>query len=53
MLEELGISAPAVEDHSMIVIAERARQYYLDMAPLRSLDQTVRERVVRVGVRPQ
>ena len=37
----------------MIVIAERAWQHHLDLAPLRSLDQTVRERVVRVGVGPQ
>jgi hypothetical protein len=34
----------------MIVIAERARQHHLDLAALRSLDQTARERVVRVGV---
>jgi hypothetical protein len=53
MFEELGIPAPAIEDHGMIVIAERTRQHHLDLAPLRCLDQTVRERVVRVGVRPQ
>jgi hypothetical protein len=34
----------------MIVITERARQHHLDLAPLRSLDQAVRERVVRLGV---
>src|SRR5690349_17912605 len=33
------------EDHSMIVLAERARQHHLDLVPLRSLDQAVRERV--------
>jgi hypothetical protein len=53
MLEERGIPAPPIEDHRMIVIAERARQHHLYLAPLRSLDQTIRERVVRLGVGPQ
>ena len=53
MLEERRIPAPPIEDHGMIMIAERARQHHLDLAPLRSLDQAVRERVVRLGVGPQ
>ena len=53
MLGELGIPATPIEDHGMIVIAECARQHHLDLAAPRSLDQTVRERVVRVGVGPQ
>jgi hypothetical protein len=53
MLEELGIPAPPIEDHGMLVIAERAGQHHLDLAPLRGLDQTVRERIVRFGVGSQ
>jgi hypothetical protein len=53
MLEECGIPAPPIENHGMIVITEGARQHHLDLAPLRSLDQTVRERVVSFGVGPQ
>jgi hypothetical protein len=37
----------------MVVIAQRAWQQYLDLAALRCLDQTVREYVIGLRVRPQ
>jgi hypothetical protein len=53
MLEEFGIPAPPIEQHGVVVIAKRARQNDLDLAPLRGLDQAVRERIVRFGVGPE
>jgi hypothetical protein len=53
MLEKLGMPAPPIEDHGVAMIARCARQHHLDLALLRSLDQAVRERVVRFGVGAQ
>jgi len=53
VLDELGIPPPSIVDHCVIVIRHRARQQHFDLTPLSCLDETVRERVVSLRVRPE
>jgi hypothetical protein len=45
MLDELRVTARAVVDHSMVVVAHRAREQHGDVAAQRGVDQAVPEGV--------
>ncbi|HET7502971.1 MAG TPA: hypothetical protein VFK02_18250 [Kofleriaceae bacterium] len=53
MLQELWISAPAIEQDRVIMIAYRTRQHQLDLISLCGLDQAARERIVGLRAGPQ